>query len=70
MRVTNLLDVDGLSEDAVMVLLLQLAENGSEQDAEGGQLGLQHRLLQLHLDRSHGSVSLIIRHVHTNEGSC
>lgn len=50
---TDLLDADGLSEDAVLVLLLQLAENGSQQDVEGSQLDLQHRLLLLHLQTEH-----------------
>lgn len=45
----DLLDADGLSEDAVLVLLLQLTEHSSQQDVEGGQLDLQHRLLLLHL---------------------
>lgn len=50
---TDLLGADGLSEDAVLVLLLQLAENGSQQDVEGSQLDLQHRLLLLHLQTEH-----------------
>lgn len=51
--VADLLDVDGLSEDTVLVLLLQLTEHGSQQDVEGGQLNLQHRLLLLHLTGEH-----------------
>lgn len=50
---TDLLGADGLSKDTVLVLLLQLAEHGSQQDVEGGQLELQHRLLLLHLTGEH-----------------
>lgn len=47
--VADLLDVDRLSEDIVLVLLLHLTEHGSQQDVERGQLDLEHRLLLLHL---------------------
>ena len=46
---TDLLEADGLTEDGVAVLLLQLAQHGSQQDVEGRQLVLEHRLLLLHL---------------------
>lgn len=50
---TDLLGADGLSKDTVLVLLLELAEHGSQQDVEGSQLELQHRLLLLHLTGEH-----------------
>lgn len=64
--VADLLDVDGLSEDAVLVLLLQLTEHGSQQDVEGGQLDLQHRLLLLHLTGEHTVEQLSVVSIHVN----
>lgn len=50
---THLFGADGLGEDAVLVLLLQLTQHGSQQHIEGRQLQLQHRLLLLHLPHKH-----------------